>query len=85
MHNKSESLTGIATLSPLALRIPAACKAIGCGRTHFYDLIRAGEIKTTWVGGRRVVPVVELEKFIARNTHVGTDVPPPAINSSRSA
>jgi excisionase family DNA binding protein len=52
--------------SKLAYRIPEACAAIGLGRSKLYELINDGTIKTSLVGGRRVVPVQELERLIER-------------------
>jgi excisionase family DNA binding protein len=50
--------------SKLAYRIPEACAAIGLDRSKLYELINDGTIKTSLVGGRRVVPVRELERLI---------------------
>jgi len=50
----------------LALRIPEACAAVGLGRSKLYELINDGTIKTSLIGGRRVVPVQELERLIER-------------------
>ena len=50
----------------LAYRIPEACAAVGLGRSKLYELINDGTIRTSLVGGRRVVPVQELERLIER-------------------
>jgi len=52
--------------SKLAYRIPEACAAVGLGRSKLYELINDGTIKTSLIGGRRVVPAKELERLIER-------------------
>lgn len=44
--------------------IKEACKAVGMGRTKFYELIKGGELKITPVGRRRLVQVPSLLKFL---------------------
>lgn len=44
--------------------IKEACKAVGMGRTKFYELIKGGEIKITPVGRRRLVQVPSLLEFL---------------------
>lgn len=48
----------------IALRINEACSALGIGRSSLYELIAAGEIKTSMVAGRRLIPVKELERLL---------------------
>ncbi len=51
-------------LEPIAVRIPAALKMIGLGRSKFYELIQAGEIETIKVGRTTLIPVAALRAFI---------------------
>lgn len=44
--------------------IKEACKAVGMGRTKFYELIKGGDIKITPVGRRRLVQVPSLLSFL---------------------
>jgi excisionase family DNA binding protein len=39
-----------------AYRIDEFCALYGLGRTKTYDLIKAGQLRTVLVGGRRLVP-----------------------------
>ena len=53
---------------PLAERfsvpIPLACQAIGIGRSSLYEMIRAGEVETIKVAGRRLVLVRSLRALV---------------------
>jgi excisionase family DNA binding protein len=48
----------------LAYRVKHFCAAIGLGRTKFYELVRAGKIRTIIIGGRRLVPADEAQRLI---------------------
>lgn len=50
----------------LAVPVPEACTRLGIGRTLFYELVNAGEIRTFKVGARTLVPVADLEAFVER-------------------
>ena len=41
--------------APLAYRVAHFCRAIGIGRTKFYELMASGKIRTIVVGGRRLI------------------------------
>jgi len=49
---------------PITIRIPAALKMLGLGRSKFYELIQSGEIETIKIGRTRLVPVAGLKAFI---------------------
>lgn len=49
---------------PLALTIPNACRAIGCGKTWLYEAAKRGELKLVRLGGRTVVPMAELKRLL---------------------
>ena len=51
---------------PLLHTINPACKRVGLGRTKFYELINAGEIKAIKVGQRTLIPESELQRWLAR-------------------
>ncbi len=44
--------------------IEEACRASGVGRTKFYELIKAGDLKMVSVGRRRLVQVPSLLKLL---------------------
>jgi excisionase family DNA binding protein len=50
----------------LAYRVRTFCAAVGIGRTKFYELMQAGQIRTITIGGRRLVPADEVQR-IARD------------------
>jgi excisionase family DNA binding protein len=49
----------------LANQVPQACARLGVGRTAFYQLLKAGEIRCIKVGSRTLIPESELQRFIA--------------------
>ena len=49
---------------PLAYRVNHFCKSVGLGKTKFYELVRAGKIKTITIGGRRLVPADEAQRIV---------------------
>lgn len=51
--------------APLAYQIPQACSRIGVGRTAFYELLKAGAIRSFKVGTRTLIPETELQRFVA--------------------
>ena len=53
-------------MDPILIRIPDACRLLGVGRSMFYKLITAGEIKTRKIGRKTLVPREELTAFAAR-------------------
>lgn len=50
----------------IGLRPTEVAKALGVGATLVRELIARGEIKSAKIGTRVVVPVVEVEAFLAR-------------------
>ena len=45
---------------PLAYQVAHFCKAIGLGKTKFYELVAAGKIRTVLIGGRRLIPILTM-------------------------
>ena len=58
MKSKSEVVH-----ATLAYRVNHFCKSVGLGKTKFYELLRAGKIKTITIGGRRLVPADEAQRI----------------------
>jgi excisionase family DNA binding protein len=50
----------------LALSMREAAAALSLSERTFRDHVRRGSIRTCRLGGRRVVPVVELERWLER-------------------
>lgn len=40
------------------------CGKLSISRSHFYDLVSEGRIKTIKIGGRTLVPETELERLV---------------------
>jgi len=51
-------------LKPLAVPVRKACELIGVGNTTMWALIKAGRVKTTSVGRRRLVIYATLEELV---------------------
>jgi predicted DNA-binding transcriptional regulator AlpA len=52
------------TRAVLALRIGDAAHSIGISKSKLYQLISAGEVHKTTIGGRSVVLAEELERYV---------------------
>lgn len=48
----------------LLISIPEAGRRLGLGRSSAYDLVYRGELGSVRVGGRRLVPLAELERYV---------------------
>lgn len=49
----------------LAWRVKEFCEAIGISRSHFYEQVKRGKIKTICIGGRRLVPDTERARILS--------------------
>jgi excisionase family DNA binding protein len=49
---------------PIAYRVPDACRMAGIGKSKLYELAAAGKLRLSRVGGRTLVPHVELQRLI---------------------
>jgi excisionase family DNA binding protein len=50
---------------PLAVDDDEGAHRVGLGKTKFRELLNSGEIGSFYVGRRRLIPVSELERFVA--------------------
>ena len=50
----------------LAYSVSEAYRALGIGRTRFYELIAEGKIQARRCGGRTLIPADALADFLAR-------------------
>lgn len=50
----------------LAVTVPDACAHLGIGRTLFYELVAAKELRTFKIGSRTLVPMNDLVAFVER-------------------
>jgi excisionase family DNA binding protein len=54
--------------SPKARRVPDACRAIGISRATLYHLAKQGKVRLVRVGGRTLVPELELDRLANQGT-----------------
>ena len=54
----------------LLLTIREAANQLGIGRSHFYELVRRGEIMSVRLGRCRRVPAAALERFVQERIEV---------------
>lgn len=52
---------------PLTVRIPAAVRMTGIGRSKLYELIREGAIDVVKIGSATLIPVASLHRLLERN------------------
>lgn len=45
--------------------VPEFGRRFGVSRTSAWELVWRGVVKTTWIGGRRLVPIAECERYAA--------------------
>jgi hypothetical protein len=50
----------------IALPVVDAAQAIGVGRSTLYALMRAGDVESVHIAGRRVVPIASLQAYVDR-------------------
>lgn len=55
-------------LPRLAFSIPEFCTMFGVGRSTFYDLVKAGELRPAKIKGKTVVTAAEVDRFAATLT-----------------
>lgn len=51
-----------------ALRVNDAARLYGVSRSTLYKLFSEGKLKPTMIGGRRLVPVAEMERLLAEGS-----------------
>lgn len=54
-------------VEPLTVRIPAAIRMTGIGRSKLYELIQSGDIEIVKIGSATLIPVESLRQLIDRN------------------
>ena len=53
--------------APLTVRIPAAVRMTGIGRSKLYELIASGDIEVVKIGASTLIPVASLQALILKN------------------
>ena len=59
-------LRDVETHRPLLLSVAEVAMLLGVHRSTVYDLLAAGELRSTTLGRRRLIPRAALEEFVAR-------------------
>ncbi|MCB4858425.1 helix-turn-helix domain-containing protein [Sphingobium sp. PNB] len=69
IHNTAEEpqAVDIPQPDPLTVRIPAAIRMTGIGRSKLYELIQSGDIEIVKIGAATLIPVDSLRQLINRN------------------
>jgi len=68
----AEGLARNAAFSPLAVRVPEACRLTGIGRSKLYELIGAGEIRIIKVGSITLIPLAGLRQFLDHSSSLAS-------------
>lgn len=55
-----------ADLTPLVVKPKTAWKMLGCGNTHGYELIAAGELESYKDGRSRKITIESIKRYVAR-------------------
>jgi predicted DNA-binding transcriptional regulator AlpA len=62
-------MEGVQSVEPMCLRVPAACRFVGIGRSRLYELIAAGDVEIVKLGSSTLVLTESLRALInARRT-----------------
>lgn len=51
-------------ITPLAVRVPEACRLTGIGRSKLYELIKAGELQPVKIGAITLIPMSSLKVLL---------------------
>ena len=54
------------------LSIPQSADRLGIGRSTLYRLLKSGEIKSFYIGARRMIRPCTLDQFVARQERVAS-------------
>ena len=50
----------------LLLSVAESARRLGIGKTRFFELLKAEELHAVRLGGRTLIPIAELERFVAQ-------------------
>jgi len=87
-ESKKRRVTGRGRLpvpGQLLVGVDAFARMIGISAVGAYRMLHRGEIPVVRVGGRTLIAVAEIEKFIEARSGAFLDGPPPAVKARRSA
>lgn len=52
----------------LGLSMVEGARSVGLSRARFYEIVMSGEIRSVKTGGRRIVPVAAIERWLAEQS-----------------
>lgn len=52
---------------PLAVSVPEAAHLLGISERYAWKLVKTGDLPTSLIGGRRIVPVAALHRLLEEN------------------
>jgi len=58
----------ITPVERLAVRVEEAAEILGIGRSMLFLLLKEGRLKSVKIGKRRLIPLLELEAFLLRQS-----------------
>ncbi|AYO78904.1 helix-turn-helix domain-containing protein [Sphingobium yanoikuyae] len=65
--DETQTVSNSSQVEPLTVRIPAAIRMTGIGRSKLYELIQSGDIEIVKIGSATLIPVESLRQLINRN------------------
>lgn len=65
--DETQTVSNTSQVEPLTVRIPAAIRMTGIGRSKLYELIQSGDIEIVKIGSATLIPVESLRQLINRN------------------
>jgi excisionase family DNA binding protein len=69
LNDNEASADRVESVRPLLLKVPEACKVLGCSRSQLYLLLKHGEITGIMIGpGQRRISYAECEAYVTRKT-----------------
>ena len=51
---------------PVLIDVKTACHALSVGRSTLYEILKRGELRSTKLGGKRVLSRIEVEQYANR-------------------
>jgi excisionase family DNA binding protein len=61
----------VSKTSRQAWRVREFCEALGISRSHLYQVMKRGELRTVTLGGRRLVPDSERARLLGELQNAG--------------
>jgi len=67
-HGENQMTNSVSyQLNPIGYSIEQVMQLLPIGRTSIYKLIKAGELQTVVICGRRIVPATEIDRLLSQS------------------